>query len=93
MARITILPLFINLFLLSNWSINWLYYFDYTKQIMVEYDWGINFAARTTYQVIIIIVALLKLYSESVKFKKDREQTPESERKGFIRTLWDSFTK
>lgn len=93
MAYIKTLPFFINLFLYSNWGINWLYYFNATKHFFIEYEWGINYGARTTYQVVILIVALLKLYSEAVKFKKDREQTPESERKGFIRTLWDSFTK
>lgn len=93
MAHIKILPFLINFFLITNWGINWLYYFNATKRFVVEYEWGINYAARTTYQVIIIVVALFKLYSEVVKYKKERAETPESERKGFIKTLWDSFMK
>lgn len=93
MAYFKALPFIINCFLISNWGINWLYYFNATKKFVVEYEWGINYAARTTYQIIIIIIALFKLYSEVVKYKKERAENPNAERKSFLKTLWDSFMK
>ena len=93
MAHFKALPFLVNCFLFSNWGINWLYYFNATKTFFIEYEWGINYGARTTYQVVILVVAFLKLRSELEKRKKESEALPESERKGFWRTLYDSFMK